>query len=146
MEALQIACLGTRIDGKKKTTALQQVDCNLNLTGEVTYFSGLKGIYCGQIYTARGRVTDDRICEINPNSFSYIDTISEEDLLKYKLLHEAAETEYTALTQSRRQASDKSCILEQLEPLRKAYKRTNATGRLAFEVRVLNYLRNGKDV
>jgi hypothetical protein len=61
-------------------------------------------------------------------------------------MHEAAETEIAATKQMKKARTDKTTVLELLRPLRKAWKGTNHAGRLALEVRALNYLRNGTDL
>lgn len=71
---------------------------------------------------------------------------SQEELAVVIARHEAAETEKAAINQKKKAVSDKAPLLELLKPLRREYNKTNAVGRLALEVRVLNYLRNGNDL
>lgn len=63
-----------------------------------------------------------------------------------RIASDAVLTQLAAVAQSNKARNDKTDLLATLKPLRKAWHNTNASGRLALEVRVLNYLRNGMDL
>lgn len=99
------------------------------------------------VYAMEADLIDGEISTIYPNSFKYMGLVTDDDqAATIKLQAEAVTTEHTARQQAKKALNDKTVILETLKPLRKAYAKTNAVGRLALELRILNYLRNGKDL
>ncbi|AUS01959.1 hypothetical protein NVP3058O_041 [Vibrio phage 3.058.O._10N.286.46.B8] len=67
-----------------------------------------------------------------------------DDVAAMRALNDACVSVVAAHNQTKKDGAN--VVLDCLKPLRQAYKSTNAVGRTALEVRVLNYLRNGRDL
>lgn len=143
-----IVCTGTVLDiSSKKHTAFQLIDDAENKVGNTAYFIKLKTTFVTGIFKVQGKVVDGNLETIQPSTMQYVRQIKDKEwAAEIRIAHEAAETAYSALQQWKKARNDKSDILDVLKPLRRAWHNTNATGKLALEVRVLNYLRNGKDL
>lgn len=146
-QSVRVVCLGTRVTNNKKTTAFRLLGDGQNFIGPEARFSAVKNTYPAAIFTIEAILINGRLQNINPNTIKFCEKlIDSEASAVIRLAHEAAESTLAALSQSRKNKADKSAILAQLKPLRAAWRSTNEVGRLALEVRVLNYLRNGKDI
>lgn len=66
------------------------------------------------------------------------------EIASMRILHDACLSTVSAYNQASKDCSD--VVLQCMKPLREAYKQTNSLGKTAIEVRVLNYLRNGRDL
>lgn len=145
MEVLRLLCLGTRyFQGSKKHTAYIEIDENQNIVSdEVVHYSHNSKVNVNVIYT----VQSPEKGSILGNSFEVVERLKDEDQSATQLLeHEAHELAFLTYKKSKKAQSDKTGILNLLWPLRQLYKNTNALGKMALEVRILNYLRNGKDL
>ncbi len=103
----------------------------------------------GGIYTVSGDLNEDSsgLKSIDPKSLIYTGRMVHSELLAtIKVRHESVETLLSSFRQSKKDKSTKAYVLRCLKPLIKDYKEANAVGKLAFEVRVLHYLRTGEDV
>lgn len=147
-ELFDIICLGMRVvEGNKKVLKLDLVNANCLLSGDPVYFSYDNSLSVGGIYEVEGTLKAGKIFKI---VFSNTRFVKAYDDKKYcqeiRLAHQAAQTEYAAIIQAKKFKSDNSEILSGFVAARRAWQKTNAVGRMALEVRVLNYLRNGKDL
>lgn len=150
---VRVLCLGSRLSGNNKlSVALQRVDESNVAIGSIALFSKKKAYVPGGYYLIEDELVDfgedGGITSIAINAMAWSGERIEDDerLAAVIAAHEAAETEKAAINQEKRAVSDKSPILDLLKPIRKEYAKTNAVGRLALEVRVLHYLRYGKDI
>lgn len=141
-----VLCLGTRIVNGKKSTAFQLLDESDALIGKVCTYTGIKASY---VFPAAVCTLDatETLETIHPQSIKFVRSLRSTAFgAKVRLEHEAAETILAAYNQGKKAKNNKQQILEALKPLREVYNTTNAVGKLALEVRVLNYLRNGTDL
>lgn len=142
-----VLCLGTRLlNGTKKCTAVQLVDEHEEPVGEPCLYLNLKGTHPGGIFTCKATLEGNELQTIKSNLKFAKQMSDREWAAEIRLSHDAAETTLAALSQVKKAKNDKTPLLEVLRPLRRAYQKTNANGKLAIEVRVLNYLRNGRDL
>lgn len=145
---VDLMCLGSAIGSNNtRLTTFKRIDSNDEPIGRASHFSKLKGIYPGLIYNGLVKLNGEEIETIKANTLEY--TLRKAEGIEYamlKLKHEAVETEILVGNQQKKEGADKSSILDLLAPIRRAYKSTNQLGRLGLEVRVLNYLRNGKGI
>ena len=99
------------------------------------------------VYSVDADLVDGEINTLYVNTFKYLGLVTDdEQAATIKLQAEALKTEHTARCQAKKSLNDKTVILDVLKPLRKAWANTNAVGKMALEVRILSYLRNGKDL
>ena len=141
--------LGARLTlTKKKIMAFVLLDEDFCKVGEVCAFNIKGSFIVGGVYSVscalgKGGELESIVSEtLQWNG----DRVPEDELSVLLLLHEAALTEASAISQKKKALADKSSILDVLKPLRVEYQRTNPVGKLALEVRVLNYLRNNNDL
>lgn len=135
--------LGLYFQNGKRYTLIQQV-IDDKLVGEPSIFSYDKRLKIFSIYEGEIEVKDDTICAYRKCKF--VGIYQGEDRAMRLAEHDAAMTAWDATQQANKVRNGKTVILDELQGLRKAWQSTNATGRLALEVRVLNYLRNGRDL
>jgi len=139
-----VLCTGTFLVGKKKHTGLKELN-KLDINDRL--FSYNRSLVAGGIHEIEAVFEDDKLSSYYPHSVLFKYKLDDDvELAKIMLRHESCETIISALNQAKKAKADKSAILETLKPIRQAYQNTNHAGRLALEVRVLNYLRNGNDL
>lgn len=134
MNKVQFVYKGIRLswDNKKKFHAVL-------VNGEEMLFEKFKNFIVGGIYEFDGEVSENGI-KGNFNNPTFKGSVEHNSELL--LQHKAAVDLWAALNQAKKQND----LLELLRPLREAYQATNPQGQIAMEVRLLNYLRNGRDL
>lgn len=133
MKEITILCLGTRLDGNKRVTLV-------SFGGELVTFDFNKRMMVNAYYKVLARIVDGKLTSYNPNSASLERLVNNP---ANAVSHNSAETLYIAINKAKK---DKSGLLDLLKPLRQQYAKTNHAGKLALEVRILNYIRYGKDL
>lgn len=150
-EIIKVTCVGLRIGTKdNKLIGIVRVSDSSNIVGDIAYydFKGMGDFYIGGVYEIKASLKDDEIEYIIPKSASYVGKFNNKSLIEeWQIEHESTKTMFTVKAQVKKASTTgKDTLLEALKPLRRAYASTNYEGRLALEVRVLNYLRNGRDL
>lgn len=146
-QTVRVVCLGSRVINNKRSTAFRLLGEGQTFAGPESRFSYIKNTVPAAIYTVEAHLVNGQLQNIKAHTMKFSEHfIDNEACAVIRLAHEAAESTLAALSQSRKHKADKSSILDQLKPLRALWRNTNEVGRLALEVRVLNYLRNGKDL
>lgn len=150
---LLIVCHGSRYDKKKKEyTIIQQIMTDYKTPfGECATFiginKGIHGLVVNGIYEIQGTlVNKDEIDCIKPTTSRLMGEFSGPEAVANRLKHDGAKTLASSVSQAKKLANDRSNVLDCMEPLRRAYNNTNSQGKMALEVRVLHYLRYGKDL
>jgi hypothetical protein len=102
----------------------------------------------GVTYTIEALVNSEGIytARFHTLKFADVEIEDKEFIRNIDLLERSNKTAADALSQAIKSAKSSDDILECMRPLRKAYQKTNRLGQMAMEVRLLNYLRNGKDL
>lgn len=155
-ERRDVLCCGSRLgDKNNEFTELRLIDGGV--VGDITsHFSGMgkgaHGLTLNCVYAIDVVVVDGSIESCRPKTATFV-RILKQDLYNNRELaaanramHDSTKTALASVAQAKKAANDRFSILSVLKPLRKAYSQTNAQGKLALEVRVLNYLRTGKDL
>ncbi len=147
-QKVELFCTGTHIgSSNQKLIGFIVLDEEGQPTDkELVYLaSKFKGCYVGQVYNAEMKFgKDSTVIYGRPD---YVRTHGDDEfILEHRINSEANETILTFKKQSQKEAREKTDIMAQLEPLRRAYQRTNMQGKVAMEARVLYYLRRGEDL
>lgn len=144
---VKVTGIGVRIGVKnKKLRGIIQVDENGESFGEIALYEEkvLRGFNIGCIYEIQATIEEGEIQTVRPSTKRFIGEFLDSDkIVEWQVQHDSAVTEYSRKQKETKAAKGKEVVLDCLEPLRRAYMNTNHDGRLALEVRVLNYLRNG---
>lgn len=142
---VRVVCLGTVLShNHNKSTGLQLIDEQDKPVGEPAYFGNMKKGFPAAIFTIKGIVVDGNLNTVQPASLTWDKRMTDTEwAAEIRVAHEAGETVLTVARQTKNARRDRSDILDTLKPLRRAWKNTNSDGRLAIELRVLRYLRDG---
>ena len=141
-EAKKVRLLGLGVvilSGHTKGFGFQELDESSNpIEGTKMYFKG-NDMSCGagQIYIATMNETTMF------GKHEWVGSHPDKDLRTELLAQSQANlTLLTAYSQQKKAEKSNDDILSCLEPIRRAYLKTNAAGRLALQVRVINYLQS----
>lgn len=138
-ETIEVLSIGmVRLIGNKKGYGFIKLDSDGNETKEVMYFEKMK-CYAGGVYKIEYNDKEGQIRGKMEWDRSFHD---EERTAELSLVSQATDTTFIAEAQEKKARASKQDILNCLKPVRQAWANTNHAGRLALEVRVLNYLRN----
>jgi len=146
---VKLYCSGVVIfSNNKPSKAFRLVNDDGTLSDEIVYFSGKSLSLCwpGQVYKVEADLEKGGVKTIYGRPEFHEVYGDEKQRAEDRITSEANQTVITAMTQSKKAETSKSDILNVLKPLRRAYDKTNALGRIAIEVRVLQYLRNNNDL
>lgn len=120
--------------------------------GETSVFAGTTGkmVCVGNVYNAKGNTKNDQVVRIAEFSWhdhdqDHRDVLSKEELAALQARDSSTHAHFAAFAQAKKNKGSDD-VLELLKPIRRQWKKTNAVGRMALEVRVLNYLRHGVDL
>ena len=132
-------------DGKLSTCLHQFKDGTL--VGRATYFDHNSKFWTGQIYDMDVKLDDGGIHSYYGSTAEFAEE-SLPDVMRTRIQAESrsAELAKTVYQQAKKASGGSDLMLEQMLPLRRAYQNTNSLGRMAMEVRVLNCLRNGREL
>ena len=145
-ELVSILGLGVVIlSNDKKGYGFEFLDKDKKRTGEKIYFSSKIKNAPGLIYEIEMSTTEgERSFNGEPKLIGQY--ANEEVRAELFITSNANLTMLTAFTQRKKAENSKEDILSCLKPIRKAYLKTNSLGRMAIEVRVLNYIRHNSDL
>src|SRR5260370_564840 len=141
---MTLVCVGkTYIQNGKIGLVFREINQNRAAGGERIYSQkDLKRGRVGAVYEVEG--STENLRSIFTDTLRWLRLWEDKpEAAAWQAAADAFDTRDLAAKQEKKQNARK-LPLELLEPIRKEYRRTNAAGRLAFEVRVLAYLRQLK--
>ena len=141
---ITLVCVGkTYIQNGKIGLVFREINENGSAGAERIYSQkDLKHVRVGAVYEVEGSAENLR--SIFTDTLRWLRLWEDKpEAAAWQAAADAFDTRDLAAKQEKNQNARK-LPLELLEPIRKEYRRTNAVGRLAFEVRVLAYLRQVK--
>lgn len=139
-------CKGRKwlFEAKTMWVVLQQLSPEKELVGEDKYFEDgkdMKRYSVGAVYEIETTPLNEkqRSYRLRGATFKWLWGGPERD--EWKLLNDASEMQAT-LFKKEKDAKAELKTLESLDPIRRAYWKTNATGRMALELAILKYIRS----
>lgn len=136
--------------GKLNGTQLQRINDDGVLFGEISSFSPDKKrrpmVDC--CYSIEALTGDDgHVISARFGTLKILDLMPDREISREtQMLQITHKTQATAISQALKNSKSDHLILDCMKPLRRAYMKTNRIGQLAMEVRLLNYMRYGKDL
>jgi len=134
-------CIGSvHLQGNIKGIEFRELDENNQETGKSRCFkkTQYKNCYAGVMYCIKS--TADRMM----NATDWIGTLTDEKRrLEIVTASKAVDTEFASVTQRKKSEKDNTDILGCLDPIRKAYNKTNAQGRAAIMAQAILYIQTG---
>lgn len=146
-ETTMLLCKGTVIL-KGGSLGTEWVQCDAEGTpveGAKDWVFKERGFAPGSLYQADVTIDGDSVTRHGKPA--YVGPMLDKELAAQLYVDsDAAKTQHAALSQAKKAVNDNSNVLECLDPLIQAYWSTNGAGRMALEVRILNYIRSGRDL
>ncbi len=105
---------------------------------------GFNRLCLGSVYAIESEANVEGRRTFYMNTIQYQRKMDHDFCIEQNILQRALDISVAAFNQQKKTALDHDSILERLRPLRAAYSKTNAVGKMAIEVRLLSYLRNEK--